>query len=234
MSPPTHRPVVSVHRARSQSQRLPTRKKKCRRKDTKPNLNPYPCPMHPGQWENLKGAGIQLVSRSTMALQCSNLHHSGHQHPGLHRPGHQHPGLNNLGLLPSVALTACPLWTGAGLYEVRMQVSEPQPGRPGPAFSPLPPGTLKEPVSTAWVKEQGRPVLDFCFSFSQTFRFECQGSNVTFYPDSICFLKRHINFQCPQDKESRPIKVRKLRHPECLAIETTTRRVPEHLKNLML
>lgn len=165
MSPPTHRPAVSVHRARSQSQRLPTRKKKCRRKDTKPNLNPYPCPMHPGQWENLKGAGIQLVSRSTMALQCSNLHHSGHQHPGLHRRGHQHPGLNNLGLLPSVALTACPLWTGAGLYGVRMQVSEPQPGRPGPAFSPLPPGTLKNQFLLLGSKSKVSLCLIFVFHF---------------------------------------------------------------------
>lgn len=155
MSPPTHRQAVSMHRTRSQSQRLPTRKKKCRRERTKPNLNPYPCPMHPGQWENLKGAGIQLVSRSTMALQCSNLHHS----------GHQHPGLNNLGLLPSVALTACPLWTGAGLYGVRMQVSEPQPGRPGPAFSPLPPGTLKNQFLLLGSKSKVGLCLIFVFHF---------------------------------------------------------------------
>lgn len=202
------------------------------RHKTKPEPLSLPhAPWAMGELERSGNPAGQQKHNGSAVLQSTP---PGHQHPGLHRPGHQHPGLNNLGLLPSVALTACPLWTGAGLYGVRMQVSQPQPGRPGPSFSPLPPGTLKEPVSTAWVKEQGRPVFDFCFSFSQTFRFECQGSNVTFYPDSICFLKRHINFQCPQNKESKPIKVRKLHHPECLAIETTTRRVTEHLQNLML
>lgn len=97
MSPPTHRPAVSMHRARSQSQRLPTRKKKCRREGTKPNLNPYPCPMHPGQWENLKGAGIQLVNRSTNGSAVLESTSPGTSTPRSTPPGTSTPGSKQSG-----------------------------------------------------------------------------------------------------------------------------------------
>lgn len=189
--------------------------------------------MHPGQWENLKGAGIQLVNRSTngsAVLESTS-------------PGTSTPRSTPLG-------TSTPWSTQSGSATLTFSSPHclPSVDRGGPLWGQdageratawatwpcLLPTATRDSERTSFYCLGQRPVFGFCFSFSLTFRFEFQGSNVTFYPDSICFLKRHINFQCPQDKESRPIKVRKLCHPECLAIETTTRRVTEHLQNLML
>lgn len=103
VSLPTHRPAVSMHRARSQLQRLPTRKKKCRREGAKPNLNPYPCPMRPGQWEDTKGAGLSSWLRSTSPGTSTPRSTP----PGTSTPGSKQPGSATLTFSSQHCLRLC-------------------------------------------------------------------------------------------------------------------------------
>lgn len=93
---------------------------------------------------------------------------------------------------PQRPSSLAPQRTGAGPGGVRLQVTW-RPGRRCPAFFPTASGD-SEPISTAWVKEQGRPVFGFCFSFSLTSGFNSQALCNILPLTALAFRRRHMDF----------------------------------------